>query len=218
MKLSLASVIDEPYLMRLAGERFFERGHKYFAEGAVVRLVFKDESISAKVRGTHDYRVKIWIEGKALEFDCDCPVGMTGEFCKHCVAVCLSWLARSTSSDDDSLGRTTDTDMGSYLMVQDKKRLVDLHLERAEEDNHFEQRLHMMDAKKRSKVVAVATFRKAIDAAIRRRFVEYPEMYSYVRGIEVLVESMEELLRDGHGIEVRELTEYALKAAEKAMN
>jgi hypothetical protein len=33
MNLPLKSVIDEPFLMRLAGERFFERGRKYFAEG-----------------------------------------------------------------------------------------------------------------------------------------------------------------------------------------
>ena len=203
----------------LAGERFYNRGYKYFTEGAIVRLVSKDESISAKVRGTHDYRVKIWIEEEALEFDCDCPVGMDGEFCKHCVVVGLSWLAQRASSDGGLVGQPVGIDIRSHLMAQDKKALVNLLLERAEEDDLFEQRLHMMAAKKTSKALVVATFRKAMDAAIGpRNFVEYSEMYSYVRGIQVIADSIQGLLKDGHAIEVRELTEYALKTAEEAMN
>jgi uncharacterized Zn finger protein len=143
---------------------------------------------------------------------------MAGEFCKHCVAVGLSWLARSASGEDDWVGQTTNNDIRSYLMAQDKKSLVDLLLECAEENHLFEQRLHMMAAKKGSKAGAVSTFRKAIDAAIRRNFVEYSEMYGYVRGIESLSDAIKDLLKDGHGIEVRELTEYALRVTEEAMN
>jgi uncharacterized Zn finger protein len=115
--------------MRLAGERFYERGLKYFKQGAIVRLACKSDSVSAKVRGTHDYRVKIWTEGKSLAFDCDCPVGMKGEFCKHCVAVGLSWHARNTLSDEDQSAKRTSTDLRGYLMTQDKERLVSLLLE-----------------------------------------------------------------------------------------
>jgi len=217
MNLFLTSILDESHLMRLAGERFYDRGLKYFKQGAVVRLTCKSDSVSAKVRGTHDYRVKIWTEGKALAFECDCPVGMDGEFCKHCVAVGLSWLARSTSSDEDRSAQGIVTDLCGYLMTQDKERLVSLLLERAEADHLFEQRLHMMAAGEGSKAVAMATLRQSIDVAIKRRSVQYAEMHRYVSGIEALIESLEELLKDGHGVNVRELTEYALKTAEKAM-
>jgi uncharacterized Zn finger protein len=218
MNLSLTSILDELHLMRLAGERFYERGLKYFKRGAVVRLTCTSDSVSAKVRGTHDYRVKIWMEGKALAFECDCPIGMDGEFCKHCVAVGLTWIARSTSSDEDPSAQGTGNDLRGYLMARDKERLVTLLLERAEADHLFEQRLQMMAAGAGSKAVAMATLRQSIDGAIKRRSVQYDQMPRYVSGIEVLIESLEELLKDGHAVEVRDLTEYALKVAEKAMH
>ena len=219
MKLSLASAIDESYLKRLAGDRYFERGYKYFAEGAVIRLVVKGEQVSAKVQGAHEYRVKLWIEEKALRADCDCPVGMNGEFCKHCVAAGLSWLAHRESGEIDTIDTPGNVDIRGYLMAQGKGKLVNLLLERAEEDELFEQRLRMLAAKNGSNALAVASFRKAIDLAIkRRRFVEYPEMRDYVRGIEAVADSMHGLLKDGHGEEVRGLTEYALKTTEQAMN
>ncbi len=219
MNVSLASVINESYLKRLAGERFFERGYKYFTEGAVVRLVVKGEQISAKVQGTYEYRVKIWIEENVLQFGCDCPVGMAGEFCKHCVATGLSWLAQRESGEIGTQDVPDSADIHAYLMAQNKEKLVNLLLERAEEDELFEQRLHMLAAMKGSSALAVASFRKAIDAAIkRRRFVEYSEMRGYARGIEAIADAMQGLLKDGHGGAVRELSEHALKLLEKALN
>jgi uncharacterized Zn finger protein len=219
VKLSLTSEINEVYLKRLAGERFYERGYKYFTEGAVVRLACKGESILAQVQGTYEYRVRIWIEEKALQFSCDCPVGMDGEFCKHCVATGLTWLAQRKSGEVSAQDIQDSVNLHVYLMAQGKKKLIDMLLDHAEEDELFEQRLHMLAAKKGSRALVVASFRKTIDAAIKRsRFVEYSEMRSYVRGIESVADSMQGLLKDGHGNEVRELAEHALKATEQALN
>ena len=83
---SLAPLLDRRTLRRIAGPRSFERGEDYFANGQVGSLVDNEGTITAKVRGTQPYRVKLWVEGSELEYSCTCPVGNDGAFCKHCVA------------------------------------------------------------------------------------------------------------------------------------
>ena len=47
----------------------------------------------ASVQGTQHYRVRLGAtpDGE-LDCECDCPVGDEGIWCKHAVAVALSWL------------------------------------------------------------------------------------------------------------------------------
>ena len=47
----------------------------------------------AEVTGSRRYRVRLWVEDGELAHACTCPVGEDGLFCKHCVAVGLSWIA-----------------------------------------------------------------------------------------------------------------------------
>ena len=216
VKSSLASLLTDSSLLRLAGDRSYARGRKYFADGAVVRLVCKGESISSTVQGSFDYRVKLRMKGDGLQFSCDCPVGMDEAFCKHCVATALAWLAHSESGETGIEDATSGLRL--CLMQQEKQALVDILIDLAEEDELLEQRLQMLAAKKGPKTLVIASFRKAIDAAIvRRRFVEYSDMRGYVRGIQAVADSMEALIGDGHAPEVRELAEHALKALEKAL-
>jgi tetratricopeptide (TPR) repeat protein len=61
--------------------------------------------------------------------------------------------------------------------------------------------------------------RAAVDKAIRRRgFVHYSKVPEYARGIEAVVDSLANVLKQGHVSEVRELTERALGQMESAMN
>jgi uncharacterized Zn finger protein len=76
----------------MAGTRSFERGEDYFGNRQVVAIAEHNGTITAKVQGTQLYRVKLWIDKGELEYSCTCPVGEDGEFCKHCVAVGLTWL------------------------------------------------------------------------------------------------------------------------------
>ena len=185
----------------------------------MVRLVCRGDSVSATVQGTHDYRVKLWVEDRAIQYDCDCPIGVDGEFCKHCVAAGLAWFAERSANEADSQIPQCDVDLNAYLMAQSKKKLISMLLERAREDELYEQRLQMLAAQGESKAAAIESFRKALTGRIkRRRFVEYPEMRSYVREIESAADSVEGLLKDGHAGEVRELAERALRLVEKALN
>lgn len=60
---TLAKLLNRSRLREMAGGRSFERGEEYFSADCVHGLAEHDATISAKVHGTHDYRVKLWIEG-----------------------------------------------------------------------------------------------------------------------------------------------------------
>jgi uncharacterized Zn finger protein len=85
-------------MLELAGKTYFERGEGYHRGGHVSALVEHEGVIVAKVAGTEDYRVRLWAED-GLAFSCDCPLGLDGEFCKHCVAAGLAWLDGDFSED-----------------------------------------------------------------------------------------------------------------------
>lgn len=87
-----ATLLDRRALRRMAGSRSFERGEDYFVDRQVGAIAEHMGTITAKVQGTRPYQVKLWIDKEELEYSCTCPVGADGEFCKHCVAVGLTWL------------------------------------------------------------------------------------------------------------------------------
>lgn len=209
--------------MELAGERAFERGTDYFQNGQVVGLKEENGTITAWVRGTHYYRVRVWGEGEELASECNCPVGQDGVFCKHCVAVGLAWFVRR-QHEGGVTGRhakreVSDEEIRAHLMGQDKNRLVELLMDHAEWDSDFRDRLVLTTAKRDGKAPDLAAFRTAIDKAIgHRNFVEYGRMPEYARGIEAIVDSLGDLLKRSNANEVRELTERALKRMESAMN
>jgi hypothetical protein len=76
----LSKLLNEAALEDLAGERAFDRGADYFADGHVAGLKEDKGAITARVRGTHDYRVKLWSEDGELAFECNCPVGQDSVF------------------------------------------------------------------------------------------------------------------------------------------
>ena len=76
-------LIDRRTLRRMAGARAFERGEDYCGGGQVRALGEHEDVITAKVLGTREYRVKLWVENGDLEFSCICPVGTDGAFCKQ---------------------------------------------------------------------------------------------------------------------------------------
>ncbi len=223
MSRKLATLLTEATLEELAGARAFERGADYFADGQVVGMTEENGSITARVRGTYYYRVKLWAEGEEVAFECTCPVGQDRAFCKHCVAVGLTWLDRRKQKGGRP-GRQTKREVGkeeirAHLMAHDKSALVELLLNHADWDSEFLDRLALMTAEKGGKQPDLAAFRAAIDKAIRRRsFVDYAKVPQYARGIEAVVDSLENLLKHGHAKEARELIKRALKQMESAMN
>ena len=221
-EVALKELLNRSTLRRMAGAASFERGEAYFGNRSVGSLLEHEDTISAKVRGTQTYRVKLWSKSSELEYSCTCPVGRDGAFCKHCVAVGLAWLEQGKVADTKGRKRpkatlTTD-DVRAHLEEQSKKSLVDLLMEHAVGDDRLRQRLLMKAARGAPGRVGLATYRQAIDEAVDvGGFVDYRGASSYASGIEEAIDSIEDLMKDGHEAEAIELTEYALESVEDAM-
>lgn len=214
--------MDTKTLRRLAGPRSFERGEAYFEDGRAGRLVEDKGRITAFVHGSSKYRVKLWNEDGGLEYECSCPVGQDGDFCKHCVAVGLTWLAGNDGkgkSAHSSGSKVTFKDIRSYLLTQDKETLAEMILDQAAADERLRNKLLLQAAGSKKEGINLTAYRQAIDNAVNPDgYVGYYEMYDYSQGIDEVVSSVSELLKNGKAAGVIELCEYALRKVEKAIN
>ena len=217
---TLAELLDPRALRRLAGAQSFERGGDYAATGRVRSIVDETGTLTAKVQGARLYRVSLSVDGGQVEYSCTCPVGQDGAFCKHCVAAALTWLHQGQSKQQSPPKRghkatVTMDDVRDYLVGQDKTALVDLIAQHAAIDDQLRQRLILRAAKMGAKRVDVSSYRRAIDVAMDiGGFVEYGAAYDYAQGIDNVIDSLDELLREGYAVEVIELAEHALAGAE----
>jgi uncharacterized Zn finger protein len=218
-----ADIFERHLLLELAGGRSFERGEDYYRRGAVRAFTEYEGTLTARVLGNHEYRVRFRAEENGgLSYSCSCPVGTDGLFCKHCVAVGLAWLEEGAGERRPEKGEQEGLSMeklGSFLEEQDKDVLVGMLLEQALEDERLYGRLLTWAARARPEGVNLAAFRKVIDDAFYGGDLpDYGSVERFARGIADVVESIAELLREGHAEETIELCEYALKAAEGAMD
>ena len=218
----LAKLITRTSLERLAGATSFRRGEEYFAAGAVGRLRVTDDLIKARVEGTETYRVELRDERGALAYDCTCPHAADGNFCKHCVAVGLAWLAEpaseaTTARSGRKKRRDPWQDIRAYLAAQPPAAMVDLLLEIAERDDALYRSL-LLKAERHGGGDAASAFRRAIDEATHsRRFIGWREAGAFARGIDEVVASMAELLVPATAATLVELAEYAIERIENAM-
>jgi hypothetical protein len=151
--------------------------------------------------------------GRWLRFACSCPVGVEGEFCKHCIAVALRSLA-----DGDSSAPTLD-DARAYLEGLPPRSLVELLVDHAHDDERLARRLLLLTARSRERSPGdMDSLRVLIDQAFAfHEFVPYREVWGYMQGIEETIDALDEMLTEGHAGEVIELTEYALTAVEHSL-
>jgi uncharacterized Zn finger protein len=99
MPYTFADLITNQSLREFAGSQIYQRGIAYWEDNLVQAFAASAQMISAQVKGTELYDVKLWIEpgDDELESFCDCLSFDEGDFCKHCVAVGLTWLAQNKS-------------------------------------------------------------------------------------------------------------------------
>lgn len=203
----------------MAGRRSFERGLLYAANGRVGRRTATETSVKAKVRGSASYQVKLWLdedEDDEPAYECSCPMGMNGDFCKHAVAVAL--VVTDAVADSNQQVEAL-IDVRAYLKGLDPKELVDLLLERANEDDILEARLRMSAVRATTTgAPPVAVYRNVVDEAfVMGDYVGYREMHEYSSKIDGVLDSLKNLLSDGHAKAVITLAEHAIDRAEDAI-
>jgi len=227
MSKSVAEFLSRQLLLDYAGSGSFERGEKYFNSGSVFGLEEYQGKVVAKVSGTHDYRVKLWIEDKdEIGYDCDCPFAGEGNFCKHCVAVGLACVAeRKEDSKETSGGKKRATnldDIKNYLQTREKSELVEMLMQEVLDNETLRGQLLLAVARSNPQGVDVKTYRKELKRIFKTDGHDYDDDYyggfDNSDDVEQVVESIEGLLEDRHYEAVIDLCEYALKLASKALN
>ena len=219
----MKQILNLHALRRLAGSRSFDRGENYFKLGLVRSLSEYNGAITAKVKGTHTYTVKLREDDGELDYSCTCPMGDQGAFCKHCVAAGLSWLDQMMDEKGKKAGRrrvsdeVTMKDVKGHLETLDKNVLVEMIMEEAQESDALREKLLMQAAQKTRGGRRLSSLKKIIREAIAPGgFIGYYQMRTYAARVQNVLNTLENLLKDNPA-EVIELTEYALTETEIAI-
>ena len=222
----LDSLLTSDGLLESAGERSYTRGEEYFESGCVLSLAENLEVVSAQVQGTRTYQVRLWVEDGELASSCTCPWAEEGNFCKHCVAVGLAWLARDSTKAGRSPGtgkkpakpKVTLDDVRAMLKAEEKDYLVEIIMKQATEDTGLAERLVMKAARLQPGGTDVATFRRVLTNAFSTGgFVDWKGVWAYARRIHEAINGVEGLLNEGHAAEAIELLEHGLRQCERAL-
>jgi SWIM zinc finger len=224
---SLADVVTLAEVRSLTDLKTFSRGKAYFDDGAVSRLEEHDGVLRANVRGTHPYRVELGVgDDGELTYECDCPVGEEGIFCKHAVAVALSWLentgeevvcADETEPAKPRRKRKTDEELISeYVATLDDDTVRNLLLEVVERDMTLRDKL--LFAARSANASDLPSMKTAVrQATCISRPLDWREAGAYGDGLMSLADMLRERLAGPHAAQVVDLAELAIAGAEKSL-
>ena len=202
-------------LQRMADRGSFMCGEEYAVSGHVGERAATESIVTAEVQGTDTYDVKLWLDDGEPAHSCTCPIGVGGGFCKHAVAVALVVTGAVAEPEQHT---EAEVDLRAYLMGLDRDALVTFILDHAAEDDLFDARLRMSAARATAGPPSIAVFRHAINEAFEvDDYIDYRHMYDYVSTIDSTIDSLQQLLDDGHPEAVIALTEHALDRAEDAV-
>jgi uncharacterized Zn finger protein len=186
----------EDDLRTAAGEGSFKRGRDYVAAVGALRPTAL--GVRATVRGKDAYEVWLGRDNEALVAECECPFGLEGNFCKHCVAVGLVLVAEGTTADE--------TDLEKYLLSLDQQTLVNLLLEQANRDESLYRQLMLRAGTNGTPQVAV--LRQQLEKALSVK--DYVDAHYATRAKDIL-DTVQALVDAGHAAEARPLARQAVE-------
>ncbi|BCG02982.1 hypothetical protein PPGU19_075500 (plasmid) [Paraburkholderia sp. PGU19] len=223
----LHDVLTLKEIQSLADPKTFARGKAYFHEGAVSRLDERDGVLHAHVRGTQRYSVELGIgDDGALTYECDCPVGEDGIFCKHAVAVALSWLENTGEEvfhADESkpvkarkARKTYEELIREYVATLNEDAVCNLLFEVVERDMTLRDKL--LFAARAAAASDLPSMKTAVRQATRiSRPLDWREAGAYGDGLMSLADTLRQRLAGPHAAQVVELAELAIAGAEKSL-
>jgi uncharacterized Zn finger protein len=223
--MALADVLTVQNVQALADARTLERGKGYFHDGAVGLLDADEQEVRASVKGTQSYRVRLAVGADdELEYECDCPVGDEGAFCKHAVAVALSWLENAgeevfrpseESGKPRKKRKTNEEQIREYLGTLNEEALREWLMEAAERDRGIRDKL-LFSAKAKSG--SDASSLKSVVRQVTRisGFVDWRHAGDYARRLADLAQMLDERIADGDP-KLVEIIEQAIEQAEDAL-
>ncbi|MGF6837890.1 putative Zn finger protein [Paraburkholderia youngii] len=230
----LHDIVTLAKIQSLADTKTFARGKAYFHEGAVSRLEERDGVLRANVRGTHRYSVELGVgDSGELTYECDCPVGEDGIFCKHSVAVALSWLENTGEEVFHPDEEVFHPDEAEPAKPRKKRKtqeeLIREHVSTLNEDIVRELLLEAVerDMTLRDKLLFAARAANASDlpsmkTAVRQatrvsRPLDWREAGAYGDGLMSLADMLRQRLAGPNAGQVVELAELAIAGSEASL-
>ncbi|MDD2237815.1 MAG: hypothetical protein PHG65_11480, partial [Kiritimatiellae bacterium] len=216
----LKELLTAENVLDAAGPVYFSRGEVY-AENGMVRSVHVDgEEIVGEVSGSDLYETCLYELGGELEGSCTCPLGERDEFCKHLVATGLVWIKQQGNpSAPASVKHPVVSDvtrLKKWLGEKKREQLLDLIVERCGEDGDFFEALLIRAAAKPGGDLKV--IKQRIQQAYRiSDFIDWRNTHTYYYKLDQVADTLRGMLNDGQAEAVIELTEYAMKRWETAI-
>ena len=159
----LRSLLTASRIRSLAAPLTVQRGQDYYARGRVRSVSTMPNGIRATILGQRTYIVELAAIGKSLEFDCTCPMGEQGDFCKHCVAVAIAFLNDPPPEDVFPI-----ESLRAQLAAETPTRLAELILQWSADNEQLQNRLYEYQALLSGPDAAVDALRRALLKAFRR--------------------------------------------------
>jgi SWIM zinc finger len=197
----------EADLRGLAGSRSFERGLDYV--GQVADLDVTETEITATVSGTDDYDVCLVPGDQGLQWDCSCPFGQEGFFCKHCVAVGLVAL-EPDSRDRVSATRARRDSIDAWLESLPREDLVAELRGLLEGDHDLRQRFELRAAAASGDTLAIRRTTRELITPRGGGYLAYDEADAYCGRVYEVAATIDNLAQAGAG-------EQAIQAAREAI-
>jgi len=149
-------------ILRWTSDVYFQRGQKYFDKGAIYDQRRQGMTLRSKCSGSQApfYRQEVEFDSKGIKAaDCSCPVG-GGGYCKHAVALLLTWV-----NDSDSFQEVESFD--AALEKRSKAELIVLIKQMLEQEPDLESLLDLHLLAKDTKQLDVKAVRRQAQQAFR---------------------------------------------------
>jgi len=223
----LAALLDWDAIVDLAGALYLQRGMRYFEDRRVGPIRATDDAIEATVRGARAYAVRVSLDGSRIVSECTCPIGETGAFCKHSVALSLAWLRPPAAGPDAgrraearrrAAGGEAADRVESFLAALDREALVELITTEMDRDEELAARVGLRAALTAPEDEGLPELERAVDRAMRvRGILRYQDVPTFSRDAHETVDVLERLVRDGRPEVAIHLAERALHRLEQAL-
>lgn len=186
--------ITEAQIRQLSSDQSFERGHKYYRQGAVFEPVRQGNELRAYCEGSsyEPYRVSVTLSEKGIEAThCTCPYDWGG-LCKHRVALLLSWMHEPEAFDKIP-------PLDELLANRSKEELVGLIKEMLKREPDLTRLLELPVQPDRQTPLDVAAFRRQIAYALRQGdYGDYPDVTKTANELTAIVDTADRF-REGKG-------------------
>jgi hypothetical protein len=220
----IIKVFSREGIAHLGGQRVVGRALLIRPE-FIENLKAVDDVISATVRGTLPYYVKLWVgEKNRPTYSCTCPQGDDGKFCKHCAAVALSLHEDHPSGEGEPASQLQPSRENNSVLEFARslgpEELLQLVLEAATRDDVTALRLVNRQALGPSGLdFGAKEWRRVIDRAFgsKSRFVDYRAAPGWASRVGDVLEQLNQLIDGGGGDEAIALFEHAFTRAELAV-